>query len=371
MAIPTPPPQSVAVHEEATRSLPPFWLPVLAGLPLAACLLLIALPNLEYGAAMATRTAHLSALVLWLLPLTWLQRALWRRELAPWAMAGLLLVATYAMALSVRLAAMVVAALAAGRTPAPTFDESLLLRGLEGPWLALIAYCALHAMVIYYTQFRDEQLRRVQAQALAREAELMALRYQLHPHFLFNTLNAISSLMADGRGRQAQQMLARLGEFLRATLDGARGHEVCLADELSLTEAYLDIEKARLGERLQLQWQFGPDVLDARFPYLLFQPLVENAIRHGIAPRSEPGRLDLRVQALEGQLQVEVVNDLPKTSLPSGTDAGTGLGLRNVRERLDKLYPGAYTLQAARDDDGRYRVRLRLPLRLGADGAPA
>lgn len=353
--------------EDDPRSLPPLWLPLLAGLPLAVCLLLIALPSLGHGAATATRTLYLPTFVLWLLPLTLLQRTLWRRALSPWATIALLLAATYGMAISVRIGAFAIAAAVSGHAPWNP-NWLLLVRGLEGPWLVLIAYCALHAVVNYYAQFRSERQHRLQALALARDAELLALRYQLQPHFLFNTLNAISSLVANDRIHQAQQMLSRLGDFLRATLDGAHGHEVSLADELSLAEAYLDIEKARMGERLRLQWSFGPGLLSARVPYLLFQPLLENAIRHGIAPRSEPGALDIRVASREGSLRIEVINDVPEArdGAPDLADDGAALGLRNTRQRLRTLYPGAHAMQTGLEADGRYHVRLQLPLRTEA-----
>ncbi|NUO75938.1 MAG: histidine kinase [Lysobacter sp.] len=349
-----------------------MWLPLVAGIPLAVCLLLIALPNIGHGLATASRILFLPSFLLWLLPLTLLQRALWRRRSSAPITVAVLLATTAAMALCVRLGVTVLAA-AMNESAPQGVNWLYVVRGLEGPWLPLIAYCALHAVVNYYAQFRSERERRIEAQALAREAELLALRYQLQPHFLFNTLNAISSLMANDRPRQAQQMLSRLGEFLRATLDGARGHEVSLADELSLTEAYLDIEQARLGERLRLQWNFGPDLLAARVPYLLFQPLVENAIRHGIAPRSEPGRLDIRVEARDGQLHIDAINDVPQgaDAIVRRSDDGTALGLRNTRQRLEKLYPGAHAMDAGLDADGRYRVHLRIPLRSDAAEAGA
>lgn len=203
--------------------------------------------------------------------------------------------------------------------------------------------------------------------SLARDAELRALRYQLHPHFLFNTLNAISTLVADERSREARHMLSRLGEFLRATLDGADGHEVALADELSLTETYLDIERVRLGERLALKWTVGPDVLDALVPYLILQPLVENAIRHGIALRRQPGRLEVHILRRGDRLHIRVGNDGARGEAALSEEArrSSMVGLRNVSERLAKLYPGNHTLEARPRDDGGYDVALDLPFREG------
>ncbi|MEI2456778.1 MULTISPECIES: sensor histidine kinase [Lysobacter] len=342
---------------------PPFWLPLLATLPLAACLLLSVLPILGHGPASVSRSMYLWAFALWLLPLTALQRAL-RRRCSLAATAAVLLPATFLMAWTSRWLLLLPPLLARGSLP-PSFDWTSTLRGLEGAWLSLVAACAIHAVVAYAAQLRRERERSAQARALARDAELTALRYQLQPHFLFNTLNAVSALIGEGQAGQAQRMLVRLSEFLRATLDGERGHEVSLAEELALTEAYLEVEQARLGERLRLGWKIGAGVLPAPVPYLLLQPLVENAIRHGIARRTQPGRIDLDIAADGDMLRIDIAND-PATAPPGDTGpvrAGGAIGLRNVRERLQALYPQRHVFQAGLDGDGRYRVRLRLPLR--------
>ena len=351
------------------HALPPFWLPVLAGLPLGACLLLMTLPILGHGNATLSRTLYLAAFVLWLLPLTAMQRGMWRRGVAGWKMAVALLLATYAMALATRLLSMALQAFLSGdvtRLLQPgVVDPTLIFRGLEGAWLVLVAYCAIHAVVTYYAALRHEQAEHLAARALARDAELRALRYQLQPHFLFNTLNAISTLVAEERGSEARQVLARLGDFLRAVLDARASHEVALAEEIAMTEAYLEVEKARLGRRLQLSWQVGGGVLGAQVPALLLQPLVENAIRHGIAPRRTPGRVDVHIAREGAQLEIRIDNDLPvPEEMPTSTTDPhrTGVGLANVRGRLAQLYPGLARAEAG-IVAGRYRARLLLPLR--------
>ncbi|MEH6415883.1 sensor histidine kinase [Pseudomonas sp. CGJS7] len=358
------------------RALPPFWLPVLAGLPLGVCLLAMALPILGHGNATLSRTLYLSAFVLWVLPLTAAQRWLWRRGVAVWRIALTLLATTYAMALATRVLSLALQALSSGdpaRLIEPgALNPALLFRGLEGAWLVLVAYCAVHAVVAYYAELRREQAEHLQARALASDAELRALRYQLQPHFLFNTLNAISALVAEERGAEARQMLARLGDFLRTVLDSPHGHQIALAEEIAMTEAYLEIEKARLGKRLSVSWHLGDGVLGAQVPYLLLQPLVENAIRHGIAPRSAPGRIDLRIERDDTRLNIHIGNDLPPPDpLASGEPSprqdgrSEAVGLDNVRARIARLYPGDASLQAGIDGDDRYRVRLSLPFRLG------
>jgi len=350
-----------------------FWLPVLAGLPLAACLLAMALPILGHGSATWSRTLYLSAFALWILPLTALQRWLWSRGTSAWRMVPALLVATYAMALATRLLVVVLPGLLSGdvmkNAVLGAVDAARLFRGLEGAWLVLVAYCAIHAVVTYYDALRREQARHLEAQAFARDAELRALRYQLQPHFLFNSLNAISTLVVEGRSTEARQMLARLGDFLRTVLEARPNHEVTLAEEVGMTEAYLEVEKARLGRRLQLSLRLGSGVLGAYVPYLLLQPLVENAIRHGIAQRRVPGRLDICIARDDSQLRIRICNDLAEIDEvpPPMADTREAVGLDNVRGRLQRLYLGEAELEA-RIIDGRYEVQVALPLRLQADG---
>lgn len=153
-------------------------------------------------------------------------------------------------------------------------------------------------------------------------------------------------------------MLACVSDFLRATLAHDGRHEHTLAEELALLDAYLEIEKARLGERLRLTMKAGPDLLDSVVPYLMLQPLVENAIRHGIAPLAAPGRLDIRLERTGARLLVEVQNDGQQL-----VQAGNGIGLANVRERLRHLYGDDHQVDAGWGRDGRFGVRIALPLR--------
>jgi two-component system sensor histidine kinase AlgZ len=235
-----------------------------------------------------------------------------------------------------------------------------LFRGLDSCWLALTSFCAMHAVAVYYLSLQSTRLHLAQAQAAARDAELRALRLQVNPHFLFNSLNAISALVANQANREAQRMLACVSDFLRSTLAHDGRHEHTLAEELALLDAYLEIEKARLGERLCLTMKAGPDLLDSAVPYLMLQPLVENAIRHGIAPMTVPGRLDIRVERAGQRLLLDVRNDGRRPA-----QAGTGgIGLANVAQRLRHLYGEAQQVDAGWGEDGRFGVRIALPLRL-------
>lgn len=333
----------------------PLLVPVLAALPVCACMIILGLPAYGHGYAPAFRTLYFVACLAWLIPLTLLQRAMWRREW-PWAaMALTLLGASYAMSIVNALLGQHVEIMFGLQTG---YRWDGLLRGLDSCWLALIAFCAVHAVAAYYLSLQRAHLHLAQAQAAARDAELHALRLQVNPHFLFNSLNAISALVSAQCNREANRMLACVADFLRATLAHDGRHEHSLAEELSLLDAYLEIEKARLGERLRLTMKVGPDLLDSVVPYLMLQPLVENAIRHGIAPLSAPGRLDILVERAGARMLVDVQNDGHQPA-----HAGSGIGLANVRERLRHLYGDDQQVDASWRTDGRFGVSIALPLR--------
>ncbi|WP_448099066.1 sensor histidine kinase [Luteibacter yeojuensis] len=334
-----------------------------AGLPVLGCMLVMGLPSVGDAHVLAFRLFYAVAYLFWIVPVGWLQRWLWRRGAGGWVMAAVLLPATYAMSV---LNALIALRFIADESARSRLNWTWVLGGLDGCWLALIAFCGLQAIVLHRAALQAEGERVRLAGLAARDAELRALRYQLQPHFLFNTLNAISALVADDRKREAGRMIARLADFLRATLEEAPGHEVSVADEIALTSAYLDIEKARLGDRLRLDVRAGPDVLQASLPYLLLQPLVENAIRHGIAPRGIVGELAIRIAREGDRLCVTVDNDMP---FPVDSGAA-GVGLANVRARLEALYPGAHRLEAGRVE-ATWRVAIELPWRIADAGRAA
>jgi len=335
----------------------PLLVPVLAALPVCACMTILGLPAFGHAHATAFRTLFFIACLAWLMPLALLQRAGWRRDWHWLPTVLLLLVATYAMSV---LNALLGQRLAIELGLESGYQWRDLFRGLDSCWLALTSFCAMHAVAVYYLSLQQASLRLAQAQAAAREAELRALRLQINPHFLFNSLNAISALVASQSNREANRMLACVSDFLRATLAHDGRHEHTLAEELALLDAYLDIEKARLGERLRLTMKAGPDLLDSAVPYLMLQPLVENAIRHGIAPLAEPGRLDIRVERAGLRLLLDVRND-GRQPLQASTG---GIGLANVAQRLRHLYGDAQQVDAGWGEDGRFGVRITLPLRL-------
>jgi signal transduction histidine kinase len=202
---------------------------------------------------------------------------------------------------------------------------------------------------------RREQTILLQAQAAQlqlqlADARLAALRTQLNPHFLFNTLHAVSALVErDPRG--VRRMIARLSELLRTTLDGADEQEVPLGQELTFTHRYLEIMQIRFQGRLTIQSQVEPGVLDALVPNLILQPLVENAIKHGVSKIDDEGRIDITARR-DGDRLVLCVRDNGPHISESGLRAGEGVGLRNTRERLQELYGADHSFSLRAADDG-------------------
>jgi signal transduction histidine kinase len=189
----------------------------------------------------------------------------------------------------------------------------------------------------FYRQFRDRELKASRLEGKLAQAQLQVLKMQLHPHFLFNTLNAISALLHKD-AESADIMIARLGELLRTTLENVGTQEIPLRQELEFIQPYLEIEKARLGERLEVHMEIDPEAMDAAVPNLVLQPLVENAIRHGIAPYTQKGRIEIRARRENGMLRMEVEDNGPGLSLDQQLSFRPGVGITNTRARLQQLY---------------------------------
>jgi signal transduction histidine kinase len=212
----------------------------------------------------------------------------------------------------------------------------------------------------YYRKYRERERHALQLQAQLAQTQLQVLKMQLHPHFLFNTLNAISALLHQDV-ELADRMIARLGELLRRTLDNSGTQEVTLRQELEFIEPYLEIEQARLGSRLSVRLEVDPDVLNARVPNLILQPLVENAIRHGIAPR--PGAGFIEIQACrDGEVLELCVRD-NGPGLPTARMAvkKNGLGVANTRARLEQMYGNDQRFDLRNGHHGGLVVTVRIP----------
>jgi signal transduction histidine kinase len=250
----------------------------------------------------------------------------------------------------------------------------------EQQWSVLLAYwqlrdlpfCALfYGLVLgvdsaldYYRQFRERQLLASQLEAQLAQAELQMLKMQLHPHFLFNTLNGITGLVRDNDNAAAVQMLVGLSDLLRQTLDNAGKQEVRLAEELEWVEQYLKLQQIRFSDRLQVSINADPEAMDALIPNLITQPLIENAIRHGLSPRARPGSVSLSVRRTNGRIELSVCDD--GVGLPEAWSLGRnkGLGLLNTEARLRQLYGEDFVFEARNRAQGGVEVLLTIPLRV-------
>ena len=201
-----------------------------------------------------------------------------------------------------------------------------------------------------------ETVRLSRLEAQLAEARLVALKAQLQPHFLFNALNTVSVLMREDLDA-ADDVLVRLSALLRKSLDSSAAHEVPLREEIALLETYLEIERARFADRLTYHVDVAPDALDARVPPLILQPLVENAIRHGIARRVSAGRIEIAAARRNGGLHMSVRDDGPGLA----PDARDGVGLSNTRARLQQLYGASHSFEIKSAEGGGAVVSLVIP----------
>jgi two-component system LytT family sensor kinase len=209
------------------------------------------------------------------------------------------------------------------------------------PWMLLktaFFNMIVYWLVIVFDRYRQASLRQTQLEARLAEAQLDALRMQLHPHFLFNTINAISVLMRKGESTSAIRMLTGLGDLLRRSLASTRVEFVPLDEELEFIGRYLDIETTRFPDRLRVTLEIEPAARRARVPCLILQPIVENAIEHGIAPKISGGRITITARVEGGKLLLVVRDDGVGLS-DELTPRGHGVGLSHVRKRLAQLYP--------------------------------
>jgi two-component system, LytTR family, sensor kinase len=294
----------------------------------------------------------------WQRPVT---RATWKQSL-PWQIAGalvgpaLFLIPFHAMRY-----------LMSEATGAPDLYREMTPSLFFWLWVAAISTYADIALVAHAFHFaqtsRDERDRTTKLEARLAQAQLEVLRLQLHPHFLFNTLHTISALMHKDL-RAADRMLALLGELLRDSFDRLGAQEVSLKQELGFLERYLEIERTRFRDRLTVTMDIDPATLDAEVPNLLLQPLVENAIRHGLTQRSGAGRLDIRAEHRENRLCLRIQDDGPGLAEGSLVAIRGGVGLANTQARLQQLYGAAYRLDLRNRETGGLEVAIDIPFKL-------
>ena len=262
------------------------------------------------------------------------------------------------------LAYMILRALVGRWQSEASFTEALQPLLVKTWHFNLLIYWVIVAVTFafnYYHKYRERELRAAELEKQLAQAKLQALQMQLNPHFLFNTLHSISSLMHQDT-EAADRMMVRLSDLLRAALESSDTQEVALRDELELLQRYLDIEQIRFGNRLSVQMDIAPETLDTRVPNLILQPLVENAIRHGIEPHTKPGRIELRARRAAGTLTLEVCDN--GAGLRKNGPTGEGVGLSNTRARLRTLYGEAHRFELDDAPGGGLRVRLTLPFRM-------
>jgi two-component system LytT family sensor kinase len=234
----------------------------------------------------------------------------------------------------------------------------------------LFLWSSVYLSIKQWQQSVQERERLLRAETEAREARLSALRYQLNPHFLFNSLNAVSTLVLDGDTSAATQMLAQIGELLRTSLDNEIVPEMALAQEIAFTERYLAIEQTRLGERLLVDLAIAPESLDALVPSMLLQPLVENAVRHGVAPMIEGGKVTIESAVDQRRLRM-VIRNSGSQRIVNPASLGKGIGLSNTAERLRTLYGTDHKFLLEWPPAGGCEVTVEIPYRKAAQRTEA
>ena len=231
--------------------------------------------------------------------------------------------------------------------------------------IASLIVIAVHAL-LYYQNFRASELAQSSLKTQLAQAQLRALKMQLHPHFLFNTLHSISSLVLEDPSK-ANSMIARLGDFLRLTLENSEQQLVTLKEEIEFLRTYLEIEQVRFGDRLTVAFEIEPTTLSAAVPHLILQPVVENAIKYAIAPRATPGRIHIEAKRLNGSLRLEVKDNGPGIVSNGDLIEKQRVGLSNVRARLNQIYGSDFRFELMNSKDGGLTVVMEIPFQRQAD----
>ncbi len=233
--------------------------------------------------------------------------------------------------------------------------------GVLGSFYILLCWSGLYFGIRYYQQLQDQTEQTLKATAAAHEAQLMALRYQLNPHFLFNTLNAISTLILDRDNQTANLSVTRLSDFLRYSLDNDPMKRVTLRQELEALDLYLEIEKVRFGERLTVQREVESRALDGLVPSLILQPLIENAVKYAVTPLEEGGTISISAKVHQGALMIAVADDGPGLGNGTSKHKSSGVGLNNTRERLRQLHGEQQALTLAPNNPHGLVITINIP----------
>jgi len=234
-----------------------------------------------------------------------------------------------------------------------------------GGWLmfsltTMFAWTSIFFIMLYNTQLQKEHERLLKAQTLAKDAQLQMLRYQLNPHFMFNTMNAISTLILKHENDKANEMLDKLCEFFRYSLDFKTKTTTTLKKELELLELYLSIEKVRFGQRLNIKLDIDDKAINCQVPSMLLQPLVENSIKYAIEPRKAGGTITIKAHPLNNQLVLTVLDD--GFGQDEQNKKGFGIGISNTESRLDAMFNGNYNINLVSIDEQGTSVEIIMPV---------
>jgi hypothetical protein len=211
------------------------------------------------------------------------------------------------------------------------------------------------------SQAHRDAMRSLELEKQLSQAQLKALQMQMEPHFLFNTLNAVTTLVELNRNEQARETLAHLNTILRKTLQRDTPEKIPFSQELEIVESYLAIQQVRFADRLHVKIDTTPEALEGMVPCFLLQPIIENAVRHGIARLEENGLLETSVLRVGDKLRLRVRDNGPGTKDMATTKNGYGIGIRNTQERLSHFYPGAFDFRVAEPEAGGYEVTILIP----------
>ena len=241
------------------------------------------------------------------------------------------------------------------------FEVMNYVSGVLGSFYITLCWSGLYFGIKYYLQLQEQTEQTLKATAAAHQAQLKMLRYQLNPHFLFNTLNAISTLILDGANESANQAVSRLSDFLRYTLDNDPMKRVTLGSELGAIDLYLEIEKVRFGERLVIEKSVASRAENALVPSLILQPLIENAIKYAISPREDGGTLRISAKVQHSTLVLQIADTGPGLGNGNSKQKSSGVGLKNTRERLQQLYRDRQAFTLAPNDPSGLVVTINIP----------
>jgi two-component system LytT family sensor kinase len=238
------------------------------------------------------------------------------------------------------------------------FQSMFLGNVVDDVFSAYLSIMLVALAISYYQRSQQGEVRAAQLESQLATARLQTLKSQLQPHFLFNTMHSISALMLTDV-QAADHMICRLSDLLRLSLETASTQITTVRRELEFVNCYLEIEKVRFEERLRVVYDIAPETLDAEIPHLLLQPIVDNAVKHGISKLLKGGEIRISSSRLDGKLQIEIANSGPTPRLTPG--AGNGIGLRITRERLESLYGANQTFELIHSPDGVIVVQVCIP----------